>query len=91
MHLDLRLLMFQKIMKKSMSISLGTCDKKGGAALFEIAVAAARSKFLSFFLLLHWFYSEPANLGLQPGLSLTKNVRTPNSVWGKIEKCEIEK
>ena len=31
MHLDLRLLMFQKIMKKSMSISLGTCDKTEGA------------------------------------------------------------
>ena len=27
----------------------------------------------------------PTNLRLQPGLSLTKNVRTPNSVWGKIQ------
>ena len=69
-----------------MSTSLGTCDKKGGgAALFEIAEAAARNKFLSFFLILHWFYKEATNLGLQPGLSLTKNVRTPNSVWGIID------
>ena len=43
-HLSLRLLWFQKIYKKSMSISLQTYDKTGGAALCEIAVAAARSK-----------------------------------------------
>jgi len=30
MHLELRLLMFLKFMKKSMSISLGTYDKRGG-------------------------------------------------------------
>ena len=65
--------------------------KRGGYALFKIAVAAARSKFLSCFLILHWFYNDPTNLGLQPGLSLTKNVRTPNSVWGKTDKFEIVK
>ena len=36
MHLDLRLLMFLKFMKKSMSISLGTCDKKGGPQLCKL-------------------------------------------------------
>ena len=31
-----------------------------------------------------WFYREATSLGLQPALSLTKNVRTPNSVWGNM-------
>ena len=84
MHLDLRLLMFLKFMKKSMSISLQTYEKKGGAALFQIAMAAVRSKLLSNLLKKHWFLCEATNLDLQPALSLTKDVRTPNSVWGKI-------
>ena len=31
-----------------------------------------------------WFLYEYTNSRLQSGLSLTKNVRTPNSVWGKM-------
>ena len=56
--------------------------KNGEAALSEIAVAAVRSKLFRFLLKKHWFLCEATNLDLQPALSLTKNVRTPNSVWG---------
>ena len=49
-HLSLRLLWFHKTDKKSMSISLQTYEKNGVAALFEIAVAAARSKLFWFLL-----------------------------------------
>ena len=54
-----------------------------GGALFQIAMAAVRSKLLSFLLKKHWFLCYRQNLEFQPGLSLTKDVKTPNSVWGK--------
>ena len=56
--------------------------KQGVAALFQIAMAAVRSKLLSFLLKKHRFLCYRQNLEFQPGLSLTKNVKTPNSVWG---------
>ncbi len=47
-HLSVQKLMFQKIIKKSMSTPPQTYGKTGGGALFEIAMAAVRSKLLSF-------------------------------------------
>ena len=35
----------------------------------------------------HWFLCDRQNLEFQPGLSLTKDVKTPNSVCGKIKNA----
>ena len=50
MHLDLRLLMFLKFMKKSMSISLGTCEKRGVSADLENEYEQGRANFLVIFV-----------------------------------------
>ena len=47
-HLDLWFPLFLKIVKKSMSISLGTYEKRGGSTLLQIALTAVRSKLLWF-------------------------------------------
>ena len=70
-----------------MSISLQTYEKRGGPALFNFNIAGDVRTFWSKSLIFHWFLREPTKLVLQPGLSLTKNVRTPNSVWGKNTWC----
>ena len=44
-----------------MLISLQTYEKSEGGALFEIAMAAVRSKLLSFLLKKQWFLCEITN------------------------------
>ena len=48
-----------------------------------------RANFLMIFVKKALFFIDSTNLGFQPAVSLAKNVRTPNSVWGKTTHvCE---
>ena len=71
-HLDLRLLMFLKFMKKSMSISLGTCEKRGVSADLENEYEQGRANFLVIFVKKALVFIGSTNLRLRPGMRLTK-------------------
>ena len=61
--------------------------KKGGTQIFEINIAGDVRTFSRFVLKKDWFLCGSTILGFQPDLDLGKDVRTPNSVWGKIPIC----
>ena len=66
----------------------GDVWKKRGVRKFQNEYEQGRANFLMIFVKKALFFIGPTNLRLQPAVSLAKNVRTPNSVWG-IMKSNI--
>ena len=81
MHLSLQKLMFQKIIKKSISISLQTYDKTGEVHNFGNQYHQGLVTFFFVFAEKNIVFVMLGGLILGlTGLSLTKNVGTPNPV-----------
>ena len=64
----------------------GDVWKKRGMRKSQNEYEQGRANFLMIFVKKALFFIDSTNLGLQPAVSLAKNVRTPNSVWGKMSK-----
>ena len=62
----------------------GDVWKKRMVALATNEYEQGRANFLMIFVKKALFFIAPTNLRLQPAVSLAKNVRTPNSVWGTM-------
>ena len=75
--LALRFSCFLKIITKTMSISLQTYENRGWTQIWKINIAGDGRTFLWLLFKKLWFSYDSTNLGFQPGLSLTRNVRTP--------------
>ena len=66
MHLKLYLLMFQKIIKKSISISLQTYEQNGGGRTFLKCAGCSQKQIIMICVKKHRFLCEGRNLGLKP-------------------------
>ena len=55
-----------------------------GGRTFRNRHGCSEKQIIIVFVKKHWFLCHAQNLEFQPGLSLTKDVKTPNSVWGTM-------